>query len=488
LSVGRSTARAAIWAFLSTAGAKAITLVGLAMLARLLAPSEFGLLAFALVYITYADTIGDLGSGVALIYWPDRRDDAAQVTFLISIASGIFWCLSTIALAPAIAHFFNAPHGAPLVQALSFSFLLKYLGNTHDALAQKDLKFRARLLPDISLAAVNAGVALFLAWKGYGAWSLVWGRLAGMTVRTALLWIVIPWRPTRSIPRDLVKPMLRYGRGILIVNILGAITTGADLAVVAHYFNTTALGLYQMAGKIPETTVMVLLWVLSTVLFPAFARVHATGESLRRPYLVVTRYISSVTIPAAVGLAVLSHPIVRSFFGPAWDAAAPLVSALATVAALRCLSAQAGDVLKATGHAQTIAWLSVVKAILIVPALLIGAMYGPLQVALALCVAVALGAVLSLVYASRIIGVTLLEVGKAFFPSVAASAAMVPPLMGWLRWSNHLPAAAQVAGGVLLGGAVFAVVLLLLDRDIVKRGRDHVLNRRRGGDELLREA
>jgi hypothetical protein len=145
-------------------------------------------------------------------------------------------------------------------------------------------------------------------------------------------------------------------------------------------------------------------------------------------------------------------------------------------------------VLKASGHAQTIAWLSVVKAILIVPALLIGAMYGPLQVALALCVAVALGAVLSLVYASRIIGVSLLEVGKAFFPSVAASAAMVPPLLGWLRWSNHLPAAAQVAGGVLLGGAVFAVVLLLLDRDIVKRGRDHVLNRRRGGDELLREA
>ena len=120
MSVGRSTARAAIWAFLSTAGAKAITLVGLAMLARLLAPSEFGLLAFALVYITYADTIGDLGSGVALIYWPDRRDDATQVTFLISIASGLFWCLSTIALAPAIAHFFNVLNHSAVFFALGF--------------------------------------------------------------------------------------------------------------------------------------------------------------------------------------------------------------------------------------------------------------------------------------------------------------------------------------------------------------------------------
>ena len=89
MSTGRITARAAVWAFFSTAGAKLITLVGLALLARLLAPREFGLLAFAMVYITYAETIGDLGSGMALVYWPDRRDDAAQVTFIVNALAGI---------------------------------------------------------------------------------------------------------------------------------------------------------------------------------------------------------------------------------------------------------------------------------------------------------------------------------------------------------------------------------------------------------------
>ena len=92
--VGRTTARAAVWAFASTGGSKLITLIALTVLARFLAPAEFGLLAFALVYITYAETIGDLGSGMALVYWPDRREEAAQVTFVINVVAGLFWRLA----------------------------------------------------------------------------------------------------------------------------------------------------------------------------------------------------------------------------------------------------------------------------------------------------------------------------------------------------------------------------------------------------------
>ena len=477
MSVGRTTARAAMWAFLSTAGARVITLVGLALLARLLAPGEFGLLAFALVYMTYAETIGDLGSGMALIYWPDRRDDAAQVTFVVSIATGLFWCGSTYLLAPAIADFFNAPNGAPIVRALSFAFVLKYLGNTHDALAQKDLRFRARLVPDLSLALVNATLAIFLAWQGWGAWSLVWGRLAGVASRTALLWVVIPWRPSCRLPTDLLKPMLTYGRGILFVNILGAVTLSADLAVVGRFLGTVALGLYHVAARIPEATVMVLLWVLSRVLFPAFSKMHAAGEDLRGPYLVVTRYISAITIPAALGLAVLARPLVHSVFGTEWLPAAPILSALALVAALRCLSAHAGDVLKATGRSSLLVRLSAVKAVLIVPALIAGAAYGAVAVAVALALATGVGTAISLVYASRIIGVSMREIAASFFPSVTAGGIMAVALLAWLRWTSQLVPFAQVAGGVVIGALVYLAALALLDREILHRARRQIFGR-----------
>ncbi|HEX6177256.1 MAG TPA: oligosaccharide flippase family protein, partial [Thermoanaerobaculia bacterium] len=193
--VGRTTARAAVWAFLSTGGSKLITLVALMILARLLAPTEFGLLAFALVYITYAETIGDLGTGHALIYWPDRREDAVQVTFWVNVAMGIFWCVTTILIAPAVADFFNTPNGTGIVRVLGFSFLIKYLGNTHNALAAKDLRFRARTVPELGLAAVKAVISIALAYMGFGAWSLAWGHLAGLACWTVFLWIMVPWRP-----------------------------------------------------------------------------------------------------------------------------------------------------------------------------------------------------------------------------------------------------------------------------------------------------
>jgi len=475
MTTGRKTARAAIWAFLATAGAKVITLVSLALLARLLAPHEFGLLAFALVYITYAETIGDLGSGMALVYWPDRRDDAAQVTFAVNSAAGIFWFLLTLLIAPLVADFFNVANGAPIVRLLGLSFVLRYLGNAHDALSKKDLRFRARLVPELSLAAVKAIVSIALAYLGFGVWSLVWGQLAGVGIRTLLLWVVVPWRPSFRLPMDLLRPMLAYGRGIIVVHVLAAITHHADLAVVGRLLGTTALGLYQVASKIPEMTVVVMLWAVSTVLFPAFSKLHAAGESLRQPYLTATRYISAAALPASAGLFLLARPVILLFLGSQWIGAVPILQALTVYTAMRAFSTHAGDVLKATGRAQLLAGLSVVKAMLVVPALLIGARFGASGVAWGLAIAAMFGTMITLTAASRLIGVSLGAMLAASLPSIVATAIMSAAVFAWMRW--EVAALAQVLVGTTLGAVIFAGALALLDRDLVRNARRHFLPR-----------
>ena len=381
----------------------------------------------------------------------------------------------TLLIAPFVADFFNVPNGAPIVRVLGVSFIIKYLGNAHDALAQKDLRFRARLVPEVGLAAIKAGVSLVLAWRGFGAWSLGWGHLAGVATSTILRWVVVPWRPSFRLPMDLVKPMLRYGRGIIIVNVLAAITHHADLAVVGRILGTTALGLYQMASKVPETTIVVLLWVMSKVLFPAFSKMHAEGQSLRTPYLMASRYISAVTMPASIGLLLLARPVILVFLGEKWLAAAPILGALAVFAGLRALSTHAGDVLKATGRSQLLARLSIVKAILIIPALLFGARWGAAGVAWGLSIATAVGTLMTLIVASRIIDVRATAIVAALTPSAIATAIMAAPVILWVRWSMHLPAIVQVIGGTIIGAAVYALVLLLLDRDLFRRARAHFL-------------
>lgn len=464
--VARKTVRAAAWAFVSTIGRRGITLIGLALLARLLAPREFGLLAFAMLYIAYAETIGDLGTGTALVYWPDRRDDAAQVTFLMNVGMGLFWCLSTIFLAPFIADFFNSPEGTPLVRVLSLSFLIKYLGNTHDALAQKDLRFRARTIPEFGLASIKAAVSVLLAWRGFGAWSLVWGQLAGITVSTILLWRVVPWRPTFSVPRGLFGPMLAYGRSIIAVNVLAALMFQVDQIAVGRLLGVTALGFYQMATRIPETTIMVLLWVVSKVMFPAFAKMHAEGGELKTAYLAATRAVSALTLPAAVGLFFLARPTILAFFGPQWEPAAPILAALALYVGIQSLDHHAGDVLKATGRANLLAGLNLFKATLIIPAVIIGASRSAAAVAGALAIVYTIATIVTVVVVSRMIRVPLGDIARSFAPSVTATAAMAAALFAFTRFAPPMPVFAELVAGFLIGAAVYVVALRLVDPTI----------------------
>ncbi|HUF17800.1 MAG TPA: lipopolysaccharide biosynthesis protein [Thermoanaerobaculia bacterium] len=458
------TMRAAMWAFATTAGTRVITLASLVILARLLAPADFGLLAFALVYITYAETIGDLGTAVALIYWPDRREDAAQLTFLMNIAAGIFWFLLTIAIAPFVADFFENPQAAPIVRALAFAFLIKFAGNTHDALAQKDLRFRARAVPELGLTVIKALIAIALALRGFGAWSLVWGHLLGLLAWTVLQWSIVSWRPSLRLPRDLVLPMFRYGRGIVAVNVIAAVVHHADLLVVGRMLGARALGLYQIAYKVPEATITVVIWVVSKVLFPAFAKRLSSGGELDTAYLQALRYVSFVTIPMSAGLALVAEPLVAVLFGSRWLEAAPLLRWLAVYAGLRALGTHAGDVLKASGRSGLLAMMGLVKAAVLIPALIYAGRFGVREVAMAMAAVTSLTLALNLYVVAGLLKLSFLRIARALATGVMAGASVVIAGLALRTTLSPLNAYSQLALLIVTCSVVYGAAALLIDR------------------------
>ncbi len=462
---GGRTLRAAGWAFLTTGGTRLVTLTSLAVLARLLAPRDFGLLAFALVYITYAETVGDLGTAVALVYWPDRRNEASQVTFVMNVTMGLLWCAVTLALAPWIADFFRNPEAAPIVRVLAFGFLIKFLGNTHDALAQKDLRFRARMVPELGLAIVKAALSITLALAGFGAWSLVWGHMAGLTIWTIGTWVIVSWRPSLTFPRDLVAPMLRYGRGIVGVNVVAAISHHADLAIVGRTLGSTALGIYQLADRIPDSAVLVLVWVISKVLFPAFSRMRDESE-LRRGYLKALKYVSVATIPIATGLVVAAGPVVHVAFGPRWSAAAPVLQWLAVYVGVRSLGTHAGDILKATGRPGLLAWFGVFKAVFVVIVMILAAPYGLTAVAMSLALGTALTVVLNLAIVMHLLHFGWGAVARALRSSAIAGTALAIAALLAAGVMSGIRADVQLVTMALAGAAAYAITLYFLDRSV----------------------
>lgn len=468
---GDSTAWSVVWAFAGTVASRLLWLGALAVLARLLAPRDFGLLAFALVYITYVETVADLGTGSALIFWPDRREEAAQVTFVSNALAGFGWCALTLLAAPWIAAFFHSPEGVPILRALALSFPLKFLGTTHDALCQKEMRFRRRLVPEVAMAAGKAGVAVGLALAGFGVWSLVWGQLAGLAAWTVALWLVVPWRPRWRWPSaGMARPMLAYGRKIVAVNVLAAVTHHADLVIVGRMLGARILGLYQMAYKIPEMTVIVSIWVVSKVLFPAFSRAHAadaTGEEVGALYVGALRWIALLIVPVSLGLALVAEPLVLTVFGERWRDSVPILQALALYTGLRGLGAHAGDVLKATGRPGLLAAIAVAKAVLMVPLLLLAARSGPVAVALTLAGVTAVTLLFNVAAVCRLGRVSPWALLDALRPSLLAGLGMAAAVLAWRRLADP-----GLVTAVVIGAAVYLLIVWLMNPRLIGEARN----------------
>lgn len=468
---GETAAWSVVWAFAGTAASRLLWVGAFAVLARLLAPRDFGLLAFALVYITYVETIADLGTGSALVYWPDRWEEAAQVTFWSNAAAGFAWCGITLLAAPWIADFFNSPSGVPILRVLSLSFPLKFLSTTHDALCQKEMRFRVGLVPEVAMTAGKALVAVGLALAGFGVWSLVWGQLAGLAARTVALWLLVPWRPRLRWPSGLARPMLAYGRGIIAVNLLAAVTHHADLVVVGRMLGARILGLYEMAYKVPEITVIISVWVVSKVLFPAFSRAHAEGEEVGRLYVTALRWIGLLAVPSSLGLALIAEPLVVTLFGERWREAIPILQALALYTGLRALGAHAEDVLKATGRPGLLAAIGVAKALILVPLLLLAARSGPVAVALTMAGVAALTLLFSVAVVCRLTRVKPLDLLAALRPSLLAGAAMSAALLAWQRLGPGTDGPLTLLATLAIGTASYLAVLWMVQPGLISEVR-----------------
>lgn len=456
-----ATTRGLLWSATATVGGRIVSFASLAILARILAPQDFGLVAFALVVITYLETVGDLGTRMALVYWPERSRDVAQLTFVVNLVAGFLWLGVTWVAAPFVADFLGSPEGEDILRALAWVLPLKALGATHDALLQRELRFRARAFPELALMCGKAAVAVPLAAFGFGAWSLVWGQLAGQAAWTALVWSSIPWRPSRGLPRDLVRPVLRYGGGIVAVNVIAAIVHHADVVVVGGILGTVALGFYQMAYRVPDVAVTLLVRVVSSVLFPAMSRLNDARTDLGELYLSALRYVSLLAVPGSVGLALLAEPLVLTLFGAEWRPSVPILQVLAAYTGLRALGSCAGDVLKATGRPHLLAAVGAFRAVALVPLLVFAAGRGPVAVSLALMAETALSTAVYLVIGARIARASAGPTAAAVRPALLAAVPMALFLL-LLTGAEALPAPAVLCVGTLGGAAFYGATLLLV--------------------------
>jgi PST family polysaccharide transporter len=459
---------------LAQVASKATVLITTVVLARLLAPEEFGLVALSLVLIVYAEAVADAGVAQALVYLPRSRT-ASRAALLCSLVAGVVLTAVVVAGAPLIADFFGRPDMTPLVRLLAVSLLATSFAAVPEALLRRDLRFPRVSAATVLRTLVMGSCSVALAFAGHGAWALAWGTVAGSVAYAAILWVLAGSRPDLALWRTSradLREVLGFGVPAAGSSLLARLIFDIDYLIVGRIAGAVAVGYYTLAFRIPELLIVNVFFVLSGVTFPLYSRMRDDAGRLGRSYLFSVRLFSLYGVCAGVGLAVAAPFVVPVVFGETWsDAVVPLV-ALALYASCRAVGVGANDVFKALGRPGLSVRLSLVRLVVLAPALVAAAhWWGMVGVAWAQLATSLLFTLLLQGVAIRVLGLTWRELGAAVAPAVLAGAAVAVAGLA-LAQLPLAPVASLVV--VVAGGAAAAFAVLLagypsLVRDV--RGR-----------------
>lgn len=466
--LAKSTLKGTLWNYTSFAVSKGLTFISTLILARILAPDDFGLLSMGLIAINYLDALNEMGVGSALIYQQGDLQKKSNIAFTISLSVNALLTLAAFFSAPAIAAFFNEPRISPIVQVLSFTFVLSSIGSIHSVHLKKELDFRKVFIPEIGKTFAKGGISILCALLGWGVWSLVVGQVSGILVSNVLYWVVVPYRPRLAWDRKEAKGLLGYGSQIILVDVFGMFLQNIDYLIIGKRMESIQLGFYTMAFRIPELVIINICVVVSRALFPAFSRIQNDLEALRKGYLTTLRYISLITIPLGLGLTLLSREFILMFYTDKWAASIPVMQLLCLYAVVYSLGFNAGDIYKATGKPWILNTLSVVKLLIAVPALWIAAGTSIYAVAAAQLIINIFITLLELLVVAWIVKIKAGDMLNALWPAVLSGLIMFVgvyflkmQMMGLPDWTRIL--ALPIAGALLYG-----VTLWVTHRDVLR--------------------
>lgn len=458
--MARAGARGALWQGLAFALGKAIVLVTTVVLARLLSPEEYGLVALALVLMAYAETVADAGVAQALVYLPRTRE-VARAALLISVVVGGLLTAAAILSAPLIAGFFDRPDVAPLVKLLAVSLLATSLAAVPEALLRRELRFRQLTVATVIRAAATGSVTLILAFAGYGAWSLAIGTAAGSASYAVACWLLLrehlDWQIWR-VSKQSLRESLGFGAPAAGSTLLARLIFDVDYLIIGRLLGASALGYYTLAFRLPELLIINVFFVLSTVMFPLYAQVRNDPDRLQAGYLKSVQVQALYGVTAGVGLAVMAPVLVPVLFGGQWaDAVLPLVF-LALYAAARSLGAGANDIYKALGRPGLSIRISLVRLAILVPILLLSTRWGITGVACAQFAVAVLFAVGMQSVAAKVMRLSARQLLRAVVPGLVCGMAVA--VVGLAVRAIPLPSDLASALAIVLAcvGAVYAIL------------------------------
>lgn len=404
-SLKQKTKYGLIWSSIERFGTQGVQFIFGIILARLLSPEAYGIIAMPLVFLAIAQCFIDSGFGNALIRKPELKEEDLSTAFYFNIAVGVVCYLLLFLTSPLIADFFNTPILSKILKVTALATLFNPLCTVQQTILTRKIDFKTQAKISVSSQLLTGVVGIFLAIKGYGVWALVFQQVAGSTLRTILLWVLTKWYPKTGWSKDSLQYLWGFGSKMLASGLLDTAYNNITPIIIGRYFNAADLGNYTRAQNFSQLPSSNLTGVLQRVTFPVLSSIQDDDERLRVNYRKILKLAAFCIFPLMVGLASVSDPFIRLLIGDKWEGCIPLLSIICLGMMWYPIHAINLNLLQVKGRSDLFLKLEIIKKIFGVLILLASIPFGIIYMA---CAGVA-GSLFSLVvntyYTGKIINV-----------------------------------------------------------------------------------
>jgi O-antigen/teichoic acid export membrane protein len=461
--------RAFAWTGAGRWATQLLTWVTTIVVARILAPSDYGLIGMATIYLGLVALISEFGLGQAVITMREMSGRQVAQLNTLSIASGALLFGVSWAAAGPLGNFFHSPKLPQVVIVMSLSFLISGAQVVPDALLQGDLRFKLLASFDTARALVQAFTTVTLALLGFGYWSLALGPLAASVVAAVMALIARPH--SLAWPKwEEIKHALRFSGNVLGSRVAWYTYSNSDFLVAGRVLGQAPLGAYTLAWTIASTPVEKITNVITRVTPAFFSAVQDDKPHLRRYLLGITDGLSLLTFPASLGMALVADQFVLVVLGAKWAPAIMPLRLLAVYAALRSITTVFPNMLFAMRHSRFVMWNTIVAAVVFPAAFFYSSRWGTTGIGWTW---VLLYPLITAPMMWRTFVATEMPVGaylRAVLPALRASLVMVIAVFG-VRMATPAtwPIAVQFAVSCLAGALSYSAMVLIFER---QRGRE----------------
>ena len=339
------------WNLLEQICKQLISVVVTAVLARILSPNDYGLVALSTIFVGFICLFESLSIGSALIQRTNIDDRYISTSFWTSIATGIVLVILLFAIAPFASRYYNQPLLKEIIWASSINILIGPITAIHRNILAKNMKFKLISLINIMMAVASGVSSISLALLGFGVWSLVFGSIIGSIFIIPFVWNYEKWRPKLIFDVECFKDMFGFSSYLLASNIVFYFARNTDKLIVGKQLGANSLGFYTMAYTLMMKPIQQISWAITSVLFPAFSSIQGDIPRIRSAYLRVVSFIAIVTFPMMAGLMVVSSEFIQVLIGHKWLGVVAPLQVLCLVGALQSIGTTAGSIFNSIGRA-----------------------------------------------------------------------------------------------------------------------------------------